>query len=192
MIADVDRGQLRRVGAAPLRINFWDIAWSTAGDRIFYATDDPKRYSLLDLTTDRESPFVLPDSVGWLTSARFSPDERDLVTTSYAHARTQLWRVALKDGRWTRLGKPSPPGWGLRVLLWADDGWIYLGRSGEIRRMRADGSASEIYAKLPAAADGSAWEQCQLAHDARRLVCTGIRFASDIWSATDFDPEMHK
>ena len=96
-----------------------------------------------------------------------------------------LWRVALPDGRWRRLGDPEP---GFkRPLLLADDGWIYYAGQGGIRRVRANGGQTEPYATLPIACNQT---QLSMVRDARRLVCTMTESRPDIWVATDFDPEV--
>jgi serine/threonine-protein kinase len=187
MIAEIGGGRPSRVGAAPLRINFWSPIWSNSGDKLLYATEDPRKYVLLSLTGKGDSSIVLPDSMGWLTSAVFSPDDRELMATAIAGGHAQLWGLTLRTGSWTRAG--TPDGVFLKtVLLWAGDGWIYSQRGSEIWRMRSDGRGAELYARLPATADGTQWGACRLTRNARRLACEATKSESDIWVATDFDP----
>ena len=186
MIANLSGDRPRQLGGTPIRLFLGTTAWSPDGKTLLYPSEDARQYIVLDVEQNHESVLFAPDSVGWLYSPLFSPNGRDLVIMgTRANFLSSLWRVALPNGSWTRLGDPEP---GLkRPLLWADDGWIYYAGRGGIRRVRPNTGQSEPYATLPIACDQF---QLSISRDARRLVCTVTESKPDIWIATDFDPEV--
>jgi Tol biopolymer transport system component len=186
MIADRSGNGARQIGGSPIRLFLGTAAWSPDGKTLLYPSESARQYMVLDVEHNRETVFTPPDSIGWLYSPLFSPAGRDLVIMGVRNnLQASLWRVALPEGKWTRLGNPET---GFkRPLLWADDGWIYYAVRGEIRRLRADGGPNQPYARLPVPCNQF---QLSLARDARRLVCTVTESRPDIWVATDFDPEV--
>lgn len=186
MIADLSGDRPQQLGQTSIRLWLGTTAWSPDGKTLLYPSEDARQFIVLDVEHNHEEVLTAPDSVGWLYSPVFSPDGRELVIMgTRANFLSRLWRLALPDSSWTRLGDPEP---GIkRPLLWSDDGWIYYTGRGGIRRVRPNTGQSEPYAALPIACDQT---QLSIARDARRLVCTVVEFKPDIWLATDFDPEV--
>jgi eukaryotic-like serine/threonine-protein kinase len=186
MIADLSGSRPRQFGESPIRMWLGTTAWSPDGKTLLYPPENARQYVVLDVEHNRESILSAPDSIGWLHAPVFSPDGRELVVMGAGdNFWSSLWRVALPERRWSRLGNSEP---GIkRPLLWADDGWVYYASSRGIRRVRPDSGQTEAYATLPIACDQT---QLSMARDARRLVCTVIESRPDIWIATDFDPEV--
>jgi eukaryotic-like serine/threonine-protein kinase len=169
-------------GRAPLRLFMGGLAWSPDGRHVLYAPDDVRKFVLLDVDTGRETTLSPPIAMGTLHSPHFSPDGREILLTASDGTSRIYWRLELGTGRWQQL---SIEGDGL-PLLWSPDGWIYLLRGMELWRMRSGGSA-QLVAKLPH--ECVWWDQPSLDDRASRLVCTVVENESDIWVATDFDPD---
>jgi hypothetical protein len=142
---------------------------------------------LLDLDRNEETTMSPPRPVGWLRALVFAPDGREVVIAGVDHDfRETLYRVRLAAGDWERLGGTSDAG---LPLLWSGEGWIYFQRGREIRRLRPNGEASSMYARLPKDCLGS---PLSLDEGARRAVCISGENSTDIWVATDFDPEVRR
>ena len=169
-------------GHAPLRLFFGGLAWSPDGRSVLYAPDDVRRFLLLDVGTGRETSLSPPASLGALHSPQFSPDGREILLTASDGSSGILWRLELGTGRWSRLDVAE----GGLPLLWSPEGWIYLMRGTELWRVRP-GDPAQLYARLPRGCPW--WDQPSLDDRASRLVCTVVESESDIWVATDFDPE---
>ncbi|MGZ5384243.1 MAG: protein kinase domain-containing protein [Acidimicrobiia bacterium] len=186
MIADLSGDRPVRVGASPIRSILGTIAWSPDGKMLLYAPENPRRYLLVDLASNRETVLVPPDSAGWLYAPLFSPNGAELVVVrSDGKVRGTLWRVELAKGQWTQF--KGMAGF-VRPVLWSEDGWIYVLSGRDIRRLRPDGGAAEYYATLPIECGFS--DLPSMSRDARRLVCTVVQTNPDIWMATNFDPEV--
>jgi Tol biopolymer transport system component len=193
MVADLSGGRPRRVGSTPLAIYFGSIAWSPGGDTLLYTAGDQRRLVVFDLGSGRESSLVPSRPLGWLNNPVFSPGGRELVLAgSTPDLFNSLWRVTPATGTWAQL---KTPGGFVRPLLWADDGWIYFVHTptmwsfipAQIWRMRADGGVPQLWATAPKGC--RPWD-LSMARNAKRLACSVLEFSSDVWIATDFDPEV--
>jgi Tol biopolymer transport system component len=189
MITDLSGDHPHRAGASAIRSVLGTFAWSPDGSKLLYASDDPRRYTMVHLADNREIPLVPPDSAGWLYSPQFSPNGQELVVLRVdGEARGSLWRVNLMNGSWTQLVGPREDFGLLQPLFWSEDGWIYARRGREIRRFRPAGGAGELYATIPV--DGRGLETPSMSRDRRHFVCTVIESSPDIWMADNFDPEV--
>jgi serine/threonine-protein kinase len=169
-------------GHAPLRLFFGGLAWSPDGHHVLYPPDDVRRFVLLDVGTGQETALSPPATLGALHSPHFSPDGREVLLAASDGSSRIFWRLELGTNRWTRIEIAD----GGLPVLWSAEGWVYLLRETELWRMRP-GERPQLYARLPRRC--SWWEQPSLDDRATRLVCTVVESESDIWVATDFDPE---
>jgi serine/threonine-protein kinase len=182
-IMDVSDPHPTTRGHTPLRLFFSGFAWAPDGRRVLYAPgDDVRRFVLLDVDSGREISLSPPESRGALHGPQFSPDGRQILLSASDGTSRTSWLFELTTGRWKRLDIVE----GAAPLLWGPDGWIYLIGGAELWRLRPGGPA-QLYARLPHAC--SWFEEASLDDRAARLVCTIVETESDIWLATDFDPE---
>jgi Tol biopolymer transport system component len=185
MIADLSGGRPERHGASRLGHYRSTIGWSHDGGKLLYPSDDPRKFMQLDLDKNEEVAVSPPVPVGWLRAPVFAPDGRELVIGGVDHDRREaLYRVTLGTGNWQRLGGASEVG---TPLLWSADGWIYFEHGREIRRLKSDGT-STVYATLPRDCFGPSG--ISLDESALHAVCNSGENSTDIWVATDFDPEV--
>jgi eukaryotic-like serine/threonine-protein kinase len=184
LVADMRELRFSTRGRSALRLFVGGLAWSPDGRKLLFPPDQPDRFVLLDLETNRQTMIAPPVSRGMLHSPQFSPDGREvLVAASDGYSRS-FWRLELATNRWQEL--TGAPG-GSIPLRWGSDGWIYLLSGLELWRIRPDGGAAQLYAALPQ--ECVWWEQPTMDDRARRLVCTVMETESDIWAGTNFDAE---
>ena len=130
LIADLPERRFVTRGRSALRLFVGGLAWSPDGRKLLFPPDDPGRFVLLDLETDRETSFS-PPSAG-CSIARCS---RRMAGKSFSALATVTPRsLATGPGDKPLAGAYRSPG-GF-PLLWAADGWIYLMRGRELWRVR--------------------------------------------------------
>jgi eukaryotic-like serine/threonine-protein kinase len=185
LVADMREPRFSMRGRSALRLFFGGLAWSPDGRTLLFPPDEPDRFVLLDLETNRETRIAPPVSRGMLHNPQLSPDGREVLLAASDGFSRVLLRVELAAKRWQEFA--AAPADAL-PLLWAPDGWIYLLRGRELWRIRSDGGDARLYASLPQ--ECVWWEQPTMDDRATRLVCAVREIQSDIWAGTNFDAEQ--
>jgi serine/threonine-protein kinase len=193
MVVDLRSGASQRVGSLPTRGGSW---WSADGKSLIYLTADQRHAAVVDVGRQTERVLALTDSTGSAYGAIILDPAGRIAVASTLHRWSdwgEMWTTPVDSAQWTRMDGPfgeSDP------VAWTPDGWIYMVNHrvfvtdyGALRRelWRAHGvrAPAELVIVLP-----EGCEETDVSADASRIVCLMRRDESDIYLATDFDPEL--
>ncbi|MFQ5639154.1 MAG: protein kinase [bacterium] len=167
------------------------LTWSPGHD-ILYHRPGNRNFHILDPKTEEERALVANDSVGWMFSPRYSPDE-DKVAVFWNRFQPRgsrgLWLVSVADSSQTLLHKGS---WW--PIEWSEDGqWIYAWDRGQkphkIIMVSVKSGESKTLVTLPFDRLDS-WSMPTMTPDGKHIVCAVTEAQSDIWLMENFDPEV--
>jgi eukaryotic-like serine/threonine-protein kinase len=201
-VSDLHGGTRARFGSAPISTFVSALGtpvrprWSADGRHLSYPTTGFRHVALVDVAQGIEASIVVPDSVGsTYAEAVPAPDGRRVAVSTLRRMTDwgEVWIGAVDGSGWTRARTPFGEN---HPVAWTADGWIYyvnhramMGDHGSLRtelwRARGPTGEPELVIPLP---DGCG--ETDVSADGRRLVCMYFRTDSDVYVATDFDPEL--
>jgi len=157
------------------------VTWSP-GREILYQIPGNRNFSLLDPATEAERPLVPNDSVGWMFSASWSPDQEHVAVRWNRRPGGSLWVVSTADTVQRRLFPSDVSPW-----TWEDSGAGILAPMGDsvVRISYPTGDTTTV-ARFPA----GRIEASDFTPDLRTMVYTILERKSDIWLVENFDPEV--
>ena len=201
-VSDLHGDTRARFGSAPVSTFVSALGvpvrprWSADGRHLAYPTTDFRHVALVDVTQGREASVTVPDSIGSsYAEAVPAPDGRRVAVSTLRRMTDwgEVWIGGADGSGWTRARTPFGEN---HPVAWAADGWIYYvnhraitGDHGSVRtelwRARGPTGEPELVIPLP---DGCG--QADVSADGRRVACMYSRTDSDVYVATDFDPEV--
>jgi len=163
-----------------------NLSWSPSAD-ILYQRPGNQNFHFLDPQTEKERPLVANDSVGWISSPRYSPDGKKVAV--FWNRKVEgpgLWLISLEDSSQTLLqrGRLFPIQWpvnGTSIYAWSDDE-----RPIKIWMIPVNGGAAKVFVTLP-------FENIRsitMTPDGKRIICSVEESISDVWLMENFDPEV--
>jgi len=163
------------------------LEWAP-GSQILYSSLDNRNLNLLDPKTGEIRPLLQNDSVGWLGSARYSPDGKQIAVLWHRLRQfgppNGLWIISLSDSSQTLLhsGNVDP-------VAWSPDGksiFCQQNDSPHIYILSLKGGALKKYFTFPTPNVG---DICMdPAH--KIIVYSVFTTISDAWLVENFDPEV--
>jgi Tol biopolymer transport system component len=193
MVGDLQGGTSQRVGSLP---PYGGAGWSADGRTLAYFAADQRRAAVVDVGRQTERVLRLTDSTGSAYGSIILGPTGRIAVASTLHRWSdwgEMWTTPVDSARWTPMSGPfgeSDP------VTWSRDGWIYMVNHrvfvtdyGPVRRelWRARGihASAELVVALP-----EGCEQTGVSANGGRVVCLMRHDESDIYLATDFDPEL--
>jgi Tol biopolymer transport system component len=173
------------------------LAWFP-GENILYRSPDNRNLFILNPDTEEENPLLHDDSVGWVSSPRYSPDAQKVAvrwwrpSTSY-DGLNGLWIIPLEDSSQAFYLEEDahPIGWS------ADGSWIYaverMVRMLKILKVSIKGSQTQTVLAMPFPLEKGfplLYEQMSMTADEKKFVFSVEKSHSDVWMVENFDPEM--
>jgi Tol biopolymer transport system component len=160
------------------------IAWGAKGT-ILYQRPGNRMFHVLDPSTEREVALAKDASVGWMFSARYSPDETRVAVYWNRPPQRGIWIVSPATGAEDKVydGYAFPAGWSPDgTSIYAVD----VSDSARLLSIPASGGEARMLAELPWPTDSL---NCTT-RDGRRFVCAVPQSSSDVWIAQHFDSDV--
>jgi serine/threonine-protein kinase len=195
MVMDVGAGTSQRVGTVPIAPGVW-AHWSADGRRLSYFTADQHGVAMVDVRGQTESVIRIPDSVGTAYGQVVPSPDGQAIVGSTLHRWSDWgedWTGSVGGTGWRRVRGPFGES---NIVEWHADGWLYLLNHRvlstdygplrlELWRVKGTEGIPELVVQLP-----EGCEQTDVSADATHVVCVTRRTESDIYVATDFDPNL--
>jgi Tol biopolymer transport system component/Flp pilus assembly protein TadD len=164
------------------------LTWSPGQD-ILYLKPGNRNYQKLNPQTQKETPLVENESVGWIFFPSYSPDGKSVAlwrNDQWESSQTGLWIISLQDSS----QKLLQHAFALYPITWSEESqWIYAFDSQksphEILKISAIGDENDSFFTLPVdEVDG-----LTMTLDGKQLVYAAVEKKSDVWFMEHFDPE---
>jgi serine/threonine-protein kinase len=193
MLADLRGGAAQRVGSLPPRGR---PRWSADGKSVVYYGADLHRAAVVDIERQAERVLRLSDSTGSAYGEiTLDPAGRTAIASTLHRWSDwgELWTTPVDGVSWAGVRGPFGES---NPIAWSEDGWIYLVNHRvfvtdhgplryELWRARGTRAPPEFVTLLP-----EGCEETDVSANASRVVCVSRRDDSDVYFATDFDPEL--